>query len=191
MKRYNSQKGYAFIPPDDGGKDVFVHVSALERAGLRDLVEGQKVSFQIQTDRRKARFCGNFQPANNVFSFSFFERGEPHSFFHCVGDATLAVLAGWGVVSGGRDVVFSGAVAPLDEVIRRVTFVFKRGEAERQARLCLVLFLCEHDSDLNSIHYKVFFRIKALEVLGGAFVRGIEHIPGIAVFPLDRANFAL
>lgn len=52
VKWYNSQKGYGFIQPDDGGKDVFVHVSALERAGLRDLVEGQKVSFEIQTDRR-------------------------------------------------------------------------------------------------------------------------------------------
>ena len=55
VKWYNSQKGYGFIQPDDGGKDVFVHVSALERAGLRDLVEGQKVSFEIQTDRRTGK----------------------------------------------------------------------------------------------------------------------------------------
>ena len=47
VKWYNSQKGYGFIQPDDGGKDVFVHVSALERSGLRGLVEGQKVSFEI------------------------------------------------------------------------------------------------------------------------------------------------
>jgi CspA family cold shock protein len=52
VKWYNSQKGYGFIQPDDGGKDVFVHVSALERSGLRGLVEGQRVSFEIQTDRR-------------------------------------------------------------------------------------------------------------------------------------------
>ena len=55
VKWYNSQKGYGFIQPDDGGKDVFVHVSALERAGLRSLVEGQKVSFEIQTDRRTGK----------------------------------------------------------------------------------------------------------------------------------------
>jgi cold shock protein len=52
VKWYNSQKGYGFIQPDEGGKDVFVHVSALERSGLRGLVEGQRVSFEIQTDRR-------------------------------------------------------------------------------------------------------------------------------------------
>jgi CspA family cold shock protein len=55
VKWYNSQKGYGFIQPDDGDKDVFVHVTALERAGLRGLVEGQKVSFEIQTDRRTGK----------------------------------------------------------------------------------------------------------------------------------------
>ena len=44
VKWYNDQKGYGFIQPDDGGKDVFVHVSAVERAGMRDLREGQKIS---------------------------------------------------------------------------------------------------------------------------------------------------
>ncbi|ADP72249.1 cold-shock DNA-binding domain protein [Rhodomicrobium vannielii ATCC 17100] len=64
VKWYNSQKGYGFIQPDDGGKDVFVHVSALERAGLRGLVEGQKVSFEIQTDRRTDKTsAGNLQVA--------------------------------------------------------------------------------------------------------------------------------
>ncbi len=64
VKWYNSQKGYGFIQPDDGGKDVFVHVSALERAGLRGLVEGQKVSFEIQTDRRTGKTsAGNLQLA--------------------------------------------------------------------------------------------------------------------------------
>ena len=64
VKWYNSQKGYGFIQPDNGGKDVFVHVSALERAGLRDLVEGQKVSFEIQTDRRTGKAsAGNLQTA--------------------------------------------------------------------------------------------------------------------------------
>ena len=55
VKFYNSQKGYGFIQPDDGGKDVFVHVSAVERAGMRGLVEGQKVSFEVETDRRSGK----------------------------------------------------------------------------------------------------------------------------------------
>jgi cold shock protein len=59
VKWYNSQKGYGFIQPDNGGKDVFVHVSALERSGLRELVEGQKVSFEIQTDRRTGKVAAS------------------------------------------------------------------------------------------------------------------------------------
>jgi cold shock protein len=55
VKWYNSAKGYGFIQPDDGSKDVFVHVSALERAGMRDLAEGQKVSFDIQADQRTGK----------------------------------------------------------------------------------------------------------------------------------------
>ena len=55
VKFFNDQKGYGFIQPDDGGKDVFVHVSAVERSGLRGLVEGQKVSFEVETDRRSGK----------------------------------------------------------------------------------------------------------------------------------------
>jgi cold shock protein len=55
VKFYNGQKGYGFIQPDDGGKDVFVHASALERAGIRGLSEGQKVSFDTQTDPRSGK----------------------------------------------------------------------------------------------------------------------------------------
>jgi CspA family cold shock protein len=55
VKFYNSQRGYGFIQPDDGGKDVFVHASALERAGLRGLVEGQKIGFDVETDRRSGK----------------------------------------------------------------------------------------------------------------------------------------
>ncbi|MFL5136627.1 MAG: cold-shock protein [Microvirga sp.] len=55
VKWYNEQKGYGFIQPDSGGKDVFVHVSALERAGLRGLAEGQKVSYDLETDRRTGK----------------------------------------------------------------------------------------------------------------------------------------
>ena len=55
VKFYNEQKGYGFIQPDNGGKDVFVHATALERAGLRSLREGQKVSFELQTDQRNGK----------------------------------------------------------------------------------------------------------------------------------------
>ncbi len=52
---FNNQKGFGFIQPDDGGKDVFVHISAVERAGLYDLKEGQKVSFDIVSDSRTGK----------------------------------------------------------------------------------------------------------------------------------------
>ena len=48
VKFFNSERGYGFIKPDDGGRDVFVHITAVERAGLQTLREGQKVSFEIQ-----------------------------------------------------------------------------------------------------------------------------------------------
>ena len=53
VKWFNAQKGFGFIQPDDGGKDVFVHVSAVERAGMYTLNEGQKVNFEITTERGK------------------------------------------------------------------------------------------------------------------------------------------
>ena len=55
VKWFNSQKGFGFIQPDDGDKDVFVHVSAVERAGLYSLNEGQKVSFDIVADSRTGK----------------------------------------------------------------------------------------------------------------------------------------
>ena len=55
VKWYNSTKGYGFIQPDDGGKDVFVHISAVEAAGLRGLDENQKISYEIETDRRSGK----------------------------------------------------------------------------------------------------------------------------------------
>ena len=54
VKWFNSQKGFGFIQPDDGGKDVFVHISAVERAGLTGLKDGQAVSYDVQQDRGKA-----------------------------------------------------------------------------------------------------------------------------------------
>ena len=59
VKFYNDQKGFGFIQPDDGSKDVFVHATALERAGLRGLVEGQKVSFDPAEDRRSGKVAVN------------------------------------------------------------------------------------------------------------------------------------
>ncbi len=57
VKFYNDQKGYGFITPDKGGKDVFVHATALERAGMRSLAEGQKVEFDTQEDRRTGKMA--------------------------------------------------------------------------------------------------------------------------------------
>lgn len=53
VKWFNSTKGYGFIQPDAGGKDVFVHISAVEKAGLRDLAEGAKVSYEVVANRGK------------------------------------------------------------------------------------------------------------------------------------------
>ncbi|MCJ7527966.1 MAG: cold-shock protein [Methyloceanibacter sp.] len=55
VKFYNVQKGFGFIEPEDGGKDVFVHATALERAGITRLVEGQKVSFDTEQDSRSGK----------------------------------------------------------------------------------------------------------------------------------------
>ena len=55
VKWFNDTKGFGFIAPDTGGQDVFVHISAVERAGMRSLVEGQKVSFEITQDRRTGK----------------------------------------------------------------------------------------------------------------------------------------
>ena len=62
VKFFNTQKGYGFIRPDDGSKDVFVHITAVERAGMRSLNEGQKISYEIVTERGK-QAAGNLQPA--------------------------------------------------------------------------------------------------------------------------------
>jgi CspA family cold shock protein len=55
VKWFNETKGYGFIQPDNGGKDVFVHISAVERAGLRGLKDGQKISYEIEQDRRSGK----------------------------------------------------------------------------------------------------------------------------------------
>jgi CspA family cold shock protein len=62
VKFFNTQKGFGFIQPEDGSKDVFVHISAVERAGMRSLNEGQKISYEVITERGK-QAAGNIQPA--------------------------------------------------------------------------------------------------------------------------------
>ena len=62
VKWFNAQKGFGFIQPEGGGKDVFVHISAVERAGLGTLVEGQKLSFEVVTKRGK-QAAGNLKTA--------------------------------------------------------------------------------------------------------------------------------
>ncbi|MBV9054877.1 MAG: cold-shock protein [Hyphomicrobiales bacterium] len=56
---FNGQKGYGFIQPDDGPKDVFVHISAVERAGMTDLREGQKLSFELIADRQSGKMSAD------------------------------------------------------------------------------------------------------------------------------------
>jgi cold shock protein len=55
VKWFNGQKGFGFIQPDDGSKDVFVHISAVERAGMQSLNEGQKISFELVADRKTGK----------------------------------------------------------------------------------------------------------------------------------------
>lgn len=63
VKWYNSQKGYGFIAPEDGSKDVFVHISAVERSGLGHLTEGQRVSFDIEKGQQGKVAAVNLQRA--------------------------------------------------------------------------------------------------------------------------------
>jgi CspA family cold shock protein len=52
VKFFNGERGYGFIKPDDGGRDVFVHITAVERAGLKDLTEGQRITFEVEPDKK-------------------------------------------------------------------------------------------------------------------------------------------
>jgi len=63
VKWFNSQKGYGFIQPEDGSKDVFVHISAVERAGLGNLREGQRVSFELERGQQGKTSAVNLQEA--------------------------------------------------------------------------------------------------------------------------------
>lgn len=59
VKWFNAQKGFGFIQPDEGGADVFVHISAVERAGLPGLNEGQKISYELMVDRRSGKYSAD------------------------------------------------------------------------------------------------------------------------------------
>lgn len=56
VKWFNAQKGYGFIQPSDGSNDVFVHISAVERSGLGSIVEGQKLSYELEQDKRSGKY---------------------------------------------------------------------------------------------------------------------------------------
>jgi cold shock protein len=73
VKWFNSQKSYGFIQPDDGSQDVFVHISAVERAGMSSLNEGQKVSFDVVVNRK----TGSLQP--KIYAPSDRNRKKPHA----------------------------------------------------------------------------------------------------------------
>lgn len=63
VKFFNDQKGYGFIAPEDGGNDAFVHISAVERAGMRTLQKDQRVSYELEEDRRGKTSAVNIQSA--------------------------------------------------------------------------------------------------------------------------------
>lgn len=64
VKWFNSTKGFGFIQPDDGGQDAFVHISAVERAGMREITEGQKLSYDMERDRKSGKMSAcNLQAA--------------------------------------------------------------------------------------------------------------------------------
>jgi CspA family cold shock protein len=64
VKFFNAQKGYGFIQPEDGGQDAFVHITAVERAGMRTLNQDQKVSYDLEQDQRGKTKAVNLQPAD-------------------------------------------------------------------------------------------------------------------------------
>lgn len=59
VKWFNAQKGFGFIQPESGGQDVFVHISAVERAGLQSLVEGQKIGYELLVDKRSGKYSAD------------------------------------------------------------------------------------------------------------------------------------
>jgi CspA family cold shock protein len=62
VKWFNPTKGYGFIEPSEGGKDVFVHISAVQNAGLTGLADGQKINYEVETDRQGRSSAGSLEP---------------------------------------------------------------------------------------------------------------------------------
>ena len=87
VKWFNSEKGFGFIAPDDGGKDAFVHISAVERSGLNQLREGDKVSFELVADSKTARCRPNG-------SKSFFDSFSVSGFWLAKSAAIASVFSG-------------------------------------------------------------------------------------------------
>ena len=90
VKWFNSKKGFGFIAPEDGSKDVFVHITAVERAGLDDLREGQKVEFELEADRKSGK-----QSATNLkeIGSTILARGSPAKIERfCVVTAILGIV---------------------------------------------------------------------------------------------------
>ena len=81
VKFFNESKGYGFIAPDEGGNDAFVHISAVENSGMRTLRENQRVSFELQEDRRGKMAAVNLKPAEDAASGApaADESGEPQA----------------------------------------------------------------------------------------------------------------
>jgi cold shock protein len=71
VKWFNGQKGFGFIQPDDGGQDVFVHISAVERAGLRGLAEGQRITYELVSDRNGKTSADQLQSQPDPVKTSF------------------------------------------------------------------------------------------------------------------------
>ena len=77
VKFFNESKGYGFIAPDDGGTDAFVHISAVENGGMRTLRENQRVSYELQEDRRGKMAAVNLKPAEDAAASD--QAGEPQA----------------------------------------------------------------------------------------------------------------
>ena len=77
VKFFNESKGYGFIAPDEGGNDAFVHISAVENSGMRTLRENQRVSYELQEDRRGKMAAVNLKPAEDAAASD--QAGEPQA----------------------------------------------------------------------------------------------------------------
>jgi CspA family cold shock protein len=113
VKWFNGQKGFGFIQPNDGGNDVFVHISAVERAGLSGLAEGQKVTFEIKTDKMRGK-----SSAENLALAWGPPRLSTDVLEGCNARSTPEVERVF-VVSAGENMVSKKSVVPSPESIAR------------------------------------------------------------------------